>query len=396
MQSRTRPDEFNPHYEETFDNSHEIYREMRKKFPVAWSNAFGGFWALFKYEDVIRVQEDAETFSVATQNIVPPGPRNAGRRPPLHFDPPEHANYRKPINPLFQNSRMLALAPALTSFADQLIAPMVERGHGDFTQEFAEYFAAQSFGQILNLPLEMMLRVRKIGVRYYRATTAMDRDRMIEASGDLYAAAAEIVAERKKQLLDPKLDLVSALLLAGERGEPISDEMTVASVRQFLSAAQAAPGAVLGSIAVHLARDADLQERLRRNPALLPDAIEEMLRLYSPYRVFARTATRDVEIRGRLIKEGEAVTMIFPSANRDEDIFEDPDTFRLDREPNRHIAFGRGAHRCPAESLGRVELQIGVATLLRHTSSFELAGEVKMADWVEFGPTSTPLKLVRA
>ena len=208
METTFRPQEFDPLYEETFDNSHAIYRELRRECPVAWSNAFGGFWALFKYEDVLRVQEDSETFSVATQNIVPPGPRNAGRRPPLHFDPPEHATYRRPINPLFQNSRMQALRPTLAAFADELLTPLIERGHGDFTQEFAEFFAAQSFGQILNLPLEMMLRVRKIGVRYYRATTAMDRERMIAASGDLYAAAAEIVAERKKGLLDPKLDLV--------------------------------------------------------------------------------------------------------------------------------------------------------------------------------------------
>ena len=341
-----RATEFNPRYEETFDNSHDVYRELRNKCPVAWSNDYGGFWALFKYEDVIRVAEDAETFSVATQNIVPPGPRNAGRRPPLHFDPPEHAIYRDPINPLFHNSRIKALEPRLTTFADELLSPMVERGEADFTQDFAEYFAARAFGEILNLPLEMMMRVREIGVRYYRATTSMDRERMIASSGELYAVAAEIVTERRTNLLDPKTDLASALILAGKNGgTAIADDMVIASVRQFLSAAQAAPGAVLGSIAAHLARDEALQDQLRKEPALNPIAVEEFLRLYSPYRVFARTATRDVELRGRHIKAGEAVTMMFPGANRDEDIFEDGDSFRLDRKPNRHIAFGRGAHK---------------------------------------------------
>ena len=86
-----RATEFNPRYEETFDNSHDVYRELRNKCPVAWSNVYGGFWALFKFEDVIRVAEDAETFSVATQNIVPPGPRHAGRPPPVDVDHPEHA-----------------------------------------------------------------------------------------------------------------------------------------------------------------------------------------------------------------------------------------------------------------------------------------------------------------
>lgn len=396
MNAPDRPTEFNPRYEETFDNSHDLYRDLRSRCPVAWSNEYEGFWALFKYDDVVTVQEDSTTFSVATQNIVPAGPRNAGRRPPLHFDPPEHAIYRDPINPLFRNSRMKTLEPRLAAFADELLIPLIEKGAGNFTQDFAEYFAARSFGEILNLPLEMMLRVREIGVRYYRATTSMDRERMMSTSGELYAAAAEIVAERKRRPLDPQTDLASALLLAGERGTAIPDDMVVASVRQFLSAAQAAPGAVLGSIAVHLARDPALQNRLRAEPTLIPAAIEEFLRLYSPYRVFARTATRDVEIRGRKICKGEALTMIFPSANRDADVFEAPDEFRLDRGPNRHIAFGRGAHQCPAASLGRLELKIGTAALLARTSHFELAGDVRMADWVEFGPTSVPLKLIGA
>jgi cytochrome P450 len=387
---------FNPIYEETFDNSHVLYEEMRREAPVAYSDAFGGFWTLFKYEDILKVQTDHETFSVADKNVVPPATRNRGRRPPLHFDPPEHATYRNPVTPVFRNSRMAALEPELEQFAQELLDPLVANGKFDYTKDFAEYFASRAFGLILKLPAEMMQRSREVQVQYYRAQMAMDRERVNSMSDALYDIAAEVVALREKDLQDPDEDLISALLCAGDRGEAISHEMVVASIRQFLSAAQAAPGAVLGSIAVHLSRDPGLQDYLRHNPDRIPAAVEEFLRLYSPYRVFARTAKHDIEIGGRAIRAGEPITMNFPSANRDEDIFERPHEFDIDRVPNRHIAFGRGPHRCPASSLARLELRVAIRVLLRSTSSVQLDGEIQMTDWLEFGPSSTPLKVAAA
>nr|GLK40038.1 cytochrome P450 monooxygenase [Rhodococcus wratislaviensis] len=388
--------EFNPHYKETFDNSHVYYEELRAQCPVARSEAFGGFWALFKYEDIVRVQTEHHTFSTADKNVVPPATRNRGKRPPLHFDPPEHDIYRRPITQVFRKSRTAVLEPQLRQYADELLDPLIAGGQFDFTLDFAEYFAARAFGLILKLPTEMMMRSREVQVQYYRAQTAMDKPRIIEMSDRLYGIAKEIVAARRDDLQDPEEDLVSALLLAGEHGETIPEDMVVASIRQFLSASQAAPGAVLGSIATHLARDPELQDHLRSTPDRIPDAVEEFLRLYAPYRVFARTAKHDVEIRGQKIPAGEPITMMFPSANRDEDVFERPHEFDMDRMPNKHIAFGRGPHRCPAASLARLEIRIAIETLLAKTQSFALAGEITMADWLEFGPSSTPISAVPA
>lgn len=396
MGTRPTTSEFCPHYEETFDNTHEIYEDMRKRCPVAHSQDFEGFWALFKYEDIVHMQEDSETFSVSERNVVPRVTRTGGKRPPLHYDPPEHDTFRKPINVVFRKSRMQAIEAPLASIADDLLDPLIAKGEFDFSKDFAEYFAAQAFGQILKLPLNMMLKAREAGVRYYRATTAMDRPAIEKSSADLYAVAKEVVEARQQCLQDPEEDLISALLVAPLDGGPMPVQLVVASIRQFLSAAQAAPQAVLGSIAVHLARDQALQETLRKDPSLHAKAVEEFLRMYAPYRVFARMATKDVEIRGRSIKAGEVLTMMFPSANRDEDVFTDPHEFRLDRGANKHIAFGRGAHQCPAASLARLELTIGLGKLLDKTSRFELAGPVKMSDWLEFGPSSTPLRVVAA
>jgi cytochrome P450 len=151
---------------------------------------------------------------------------------------------------------------------------------------------------------------------------------------------------------------------------------------------------MIGSIAVHLSRDTALQQRLRAEPGRIGAAIEEFLRLYTPYRGFARTAVCDVEIAGRRIPAGEPIALVFASANRDESVFPNAEAFELDR-PNlgMHLAFGRGPHNCPGASLGRLELRVAVEELLARTSGFELAGEIVPTRFPEIGALSVPLKL---
>ena len=144
---------------------------------------------------------------------------------------------------------------------------------------------------------------------------------------------------------------------------------------------------------VHLAEDSALQAHLRGKPEHLPAAIEEFLRLHAPYRVFARTPREDVAVHGRFVRQGEPIALIYPSANRDPAVFDDPDEFVLHRKNNSHLAFGRGAHRCPAATMGRVELNIALETLLARTRSFELDGPVEMMNWLEYGPRSVPLRV---
>jgi cytochrome P450 len=154
-----------------------------------------------------------------------------------------------------------------------------------------------------------------------------------------------------------------------------------------------APPIVTGSIAVHLAEDPELQERLRREPDLIPGALEEFLRLYAPYRGFARTATVPVEILGREIRPGEPITLAYASANRDATVFDDPDVFRLDR-PNvaEHLAFGRGRHRCPGAPMARMMLTIALEELLARTRSFTAVGSREGARMPELGIVSAELR----
>jgi cytochrome P450 len=156
-----------------------------------------------------------------------------------------------------------------------------------------------------------------------------------------------------------------------------------------------APTLIVGSIAVHLARDPELQQRLRNDPSLIPRATEEFLRLYTPYRGFARTANRDVDFHGRTIKEGEPIALLYASANRDDAIFPDADKFILDR-PNLsdHLAFGMGPHVCLGIPLARLELRIAIEELLKCTRGFELSGTVVQTRFPEVGALSVPLRFL--
>nr|WP_283773458.1 cytochrome P450 [Altererythrobacter sp. KTW20L] len=153
-----------------------------------------------------------------------------------------------------------------------------------------------------------------------------------------------------------------------------------------------APPPLFGAIVIHLIRHPDLQQYLRENPARIPAAVEEFIRLYSPYRGFARTTTRDVELHGRTIPKDDPVTMVYASANRDDEVFDDPHSFRFDRENIRqHLGFGRGAHQCAGAGLVRLEMRIFLEELLQRTTGMALDGPLEMTRLPELGPTSTPV-----
>ena len=145
---------------------------------------------------------------------------------------------------------------------------------------------------------------------------------------------------------------------------------------------------------IFVRRHPDLQHQLRSDPSQLPDAVEEFLRLYTPYRGFARSARSAVELHGRKIMPGEPIALLYASANRDESVFPDADTFVL-RRPNiaRHLAFGRGPHMCAGAPLARQQLRIALEELLAQTSHFEVCGELRMSGMPEVGPISVPLRL---
>ena len=250
------------------------------------------------------------------------------------------------------------------------------------------------FNAWVNLPAEQAAVLAEVGRRYNIAVQSNDIPATQESSLKLYEMARALVADRKRAPLDPAEDATSALLAARVNGEALPDEMIVGTIRQVLVVGIIAPTVMIGSIAVHLSRDPALQSKLRSTPALSEAATEEFLRLYTPYRGFARTAKVDVTLQGRTIPAGEPIALVYASANRDEAVFEAADQFRLDR-PNMKdsLAFGRGPHMCVGSALARLEMRVALEELLRHTpGGFQLDGPIVPTRFPEIGALRVPLQ----
>jgi cytochrome P450 len=383
--------DFDPLLPETFDSPHDDYRRLRRECPVAHSEAWGGFWALMKHADVAAAAADSETYITSKQNVVPKV-AFTGRRPPLHLDPPAHTPYRRALAPLLAEKRIRKLEPIIRGICRNLLALMVVKGGGDICKEFSARMPIEVFAHWMNLAPDQTAALAEVGRRYNIAVQSNDVETTRETSLRLYEMARATVEDRKRKPLDPTEDATSALLAARVDGQPLPDEMIVGTIRQVLVVGIIAPTVVIGSIAVHLSRDPALQNRLRVNPALITPAIEEFLRLYTPYRGFARTATRELCMHERTIPMGEPIALVYASANRDEEVFEDPESFRLDR-PNMKdsLAFGRGAHMCVGAALARLELVVALEELLNLTRGFRVDGEIVPTRFPEIGAISVPL-----
>ena len=386
-----KPEDFDSMGAETFDSPHDQFRDLRGRCPVAWSNGWGGFWALTKYDDIIHVLSDPQTFTTTVQNVVP-RVATSRRRPPLHLDPPDHTPYRKAIAPLFRDARMAVWEPAVRRMAVELLEPVLAKGEADICREFSYKLPIHVLAEFFNIPGEQANQVRDIGSVYNIALQERN-DPLVQATSEqLYGIAKDIIELRKREPLSIEDDPTSALLAARHNGEALPDEMILGTIRQMLVVGIIAPTTAIGSMMVHLARHPEHQAFLRANPHRMGDAVEELLRLYTPYRGFARTARKDVEIGGRCIHAGEAIALVFTSANRDEDKFERPEEFDIDRPVRDHITFGRGTHNCPGAGLGRLQIRVALEEILKRTKGFEVVGQIDMTRWPEYGPLTVPMK----
>jgi cytochrome P450 len=394
MSAHEHADDYDALAAETHASPYALYQQLRTNRPVAWSSAWNGFWSLMRYEDVARAASDYRTFINSVQNVVPKV-AFTGRRPPLHLDPPAHTPYRSVLSPLLSPARVAHLEPTIRRLAADLLDPLVSAGACDLCEDFSSRLPVHVFAEWMGIPAAMAAPLRRAG-RAFNIAVQSNVDTVVrQTSLELYEMARELIALRKQEPLDPDIDPTSALLAARHEGAPLPDELIVGCVRQVLVVGIIAPTVLIGSIGVHLSGDPALQEELRNHPERLPAALEEFLRLYTPYRGFARTANRDVEIAGCPIRQGEPIALNYASANRDETVFAQADQFILDR-PNigQSLAFGRGPHHCPGAALARLELRIALEALLLRTRHFQVDGPITPTRMPELGVLSVRMRLI--
>ena len=382
---------------ETFTSAHEEFKELREQHGgLARSQEYEGFWAAVGYDEVLKVISDIEHFTTRKQNAIPKF-AFTGVRPPLHLDPPEHSAYRRVINKFFTPPRMRVLEPHVRQSAVDLLDPLVADRWVDVCKQYAHKLPAHVFAKFFNLDVETSALIKSVSGTYVDAIQVLDHDTVKSLSGRLYEIAQGIIDERMVGAYDPEDDLTAGLLAARHDGEPLPAAMILGCVRQLIVTGMVAPSVFIGNMFVHLSRDPGLQDDLRADPSFIPAAVEEMLRLYSPYRGMARTAREDVVLGGQLVKKDDPIALVYTSANRDEKVFPDGERFILNRDNiQRHIAFGRGTHSCPGAPLARMMMTITLEESLSRTTEWRLTAEPEMAIWAEWGTRSVPLDFVRA
>jgi cytochrome P450 len=348
------------------------YERLRAKCPVAYSASFGGFFSLFKHEDVVAASRDWKNFSSAKGSPfieLPAMPLAI----PLSTDPPAHGPYRKLLNKYFMPDRLAELEPQIQQFVDEYVGDLLGGGSGD-ASHLAARLPHRVLVALLNMPDETHAMLMQKSAQIHESID--DVDALNEMVGNLFTLEViELVNSRKAHPLDPQKDLMSGVVNAEINGFPVSFEDSVAIGVMLFAAGGDTTTAAIANCLHHLATCPEDQAQLRGQPEMIPSAIEEFLRLRPPLHYMARTTTTDVVIGGEMLPSGTRVGLNFASANRDVDVFEDANTCVLNRKPNRHVTFGSGPHTCLGAPLARLELKLVIEAILMRTRFFELDGD---------------------
>jgi len=371
------------HYEQ-HGYPHEAWTKLRREAPVAWCEAPGypGFWAITKHADVIALSKDPARFRLAPIMAIFPreqyDPDNFPFRHLLNMDLPDHRTYRAVLAGRFTPRAIEALRASTEAVVDGCLSRLEGERSLDFVTELSAIVPIVVIADMLGIPESDRQRffhwtnliIAGTDPDYQDGedtTTATER-----GVRELFAYFREMVEERRKR---PTEDMTSVLANAKIDGAYMPDwELMSYLALAVVAGNETTRNAATGGMLALLEHPGELA-KLRANPALVRPAVEEIVRWTSPVNQFCRTPAHDLELRGVRIPAGEPTCVFFASANRDEEVYADPFTFRVDRQPNPHLGFGVGEHVCMGAHLARLELQILFRALLSRLDQVELAGE---------------------
>ncbi|OBG52403.1 cytochrome [Mycolicibacterium fortuitum] len=367
----------------------EAYRWMRANEPVFRDR--NGQAAATTYQAVLDAERTPELFSNAG-GIRPDQP---GMPYMIDMDDPAHLLRRKLVNSGFTRKRVMDKVPSIVNLCDTLIDAVCERGECDFVRDIAAPLPMAVIGDMLGvLPSEREMLLKWSDDLVCGLSSHVD-ETVIQNLMETFAAYTAFTKEEiTKRRADPSDDLFSILVNAEVEGQRMSDDEIVFETLLILIGGDETTRHTLSGGVEQLLRNHDQWETLVANPDALPSAIEEMLRWTSPVKNMCRTLTADTTFHGTDLKEGEKIMLMFESANFDEAVFENPDEFRIDRNPNSHLAFGFGTHFCLGNQLARLELKLMVERLLARLPDLRLVDgadvPLRPANFVS-GPEAMPV-----
>ena len=382
-------------------NAPEVWKEMRESgCPVAHSDRYGGMWVPLTHDTVNEVAYDTENFTsrAVIVSVGRPGdralPAPIGVVPPISSDPPFHGMARRLLLPPFAPKKIAEWEPRARELCQRLLDDM-----GDITPGESVVDAAVQYAQHIPVSvIRQMLGFPEKDEELFRKFIHDGLERISEEPGSRLEGEDNLGNYITEQIQDhranPRDDLTSYLLDEVELdGNKISDEIAAGMIILILVAGIDTTWSAIGSSLWHLAQNPADHQRMLDDPEVIPFAVEEFLRAYAPV-TMARMVAKDNDFHGCPMKKDDWVLLPFPAANRDPKKFEDPDTFIVDREENRHAAFGLGIHRCLGSNLARLELRVAVEEFIRRFTRFELAGDVSWSVGQIRGPRELPVRIL--
>lgn len=364
---------------------HDTWARLRREAPIAWCDAEGypRFWAVTRYADVVRISKRPDIFINSRGTVALPKSQISYEDPLTHnlltMDPPEHRTYRSLMSDHFKPRSVAPKRAEVNRIAHALLDEVAGRESIDFVRDVAAVLPLAVIAEMLGVApgdrdrfIHITNRIIGASDPEFQEGTPRETSEAAFKEGYLYFSA--LVKERRAE---PREDLVSILAGAQVDGAPVPDFELLSYLMLLVAAGfETTRNATSGGL-LALLEYPEVLDTLRQSPASLDAAVEEIVRWTSPVIHFMRTAIRDVEIGGVTVRAGERVALFYPSANRDEEVFESADSFSIERRPNRHIGFGIGEHVCLGAHLARLELRAIFGALLGRLESVEMAGPVQ-------------------
>jgi len=371
-----------------------IQDDLRQHCPIAHTDRFGGGWLPTRYEDVAAVAYDTERFSsrsIIMGNFRPPREvAPIGGSPPISSDPPFHHDARKLLLPAFTKTAVARQEPATRAFCDALIDGFEARDVVDAAHDYAQHIPMRVIADMLGFPPEDGPRFREF-VENTLEGVNLPPDERIARMTRLFDY---LLAQVHDHLDNPRADLTTYLINAELYGRKLEADHVAGTMALLLIAGIDTTWSAIGASLWHLAGNPEDRRRLVADPSLLPTAMEELLRAYAPV-TMARLVKGDMHWHGADMKADDWILLSFPAANRDPAQFEQASEVVIDREINRHAAFGLGIHRCVGSHLARMELRVALEVWLERIPEFSLADPAAVT-WSAGqirGPRSLPLRI---
>ena len=359
---------------------YELYAELRRDAPVCWvDRAGGGFWAVTTHPEVSAIGADPGGFC-SSRGILVDEIGTTYDDPPtmMHTDPPRHTRYRRLVQPGFKPSMVRLMEAGVTAKARALLDPIRPGEPIDVVSALSIPFPLQVICELLGVDGSQWPRFFEWSEAVIPGESERSEAERAELQAEMWSYLIGVAEERR---LEPAEDLVSVLATVGE-GTSEAERLSEAELAMFLIQLLVAGNETTRNlISAGLAALAEYPEQwaaLRADPALVPTAVEELLRWTTPVISFMRTATADCSVRGHAVSAGDPVLLVYASANRDEEVFgADAGSLRVDRHPNPHVSFGFGPHFCLGAALARLEGRVVLTELVRRFATVNLAGPVE-------------------